>query len=74
MSGNQVLAETSQVDLYLVEEATYGVTPATARAQEMRFTSSGLKRLGFTVTKLMGNSPERNRIRRRLKIGRHDEG
>lgn len=43
MSGNQVLAETSQVDLYLVEEATYGVTPATARAQEMRFTSSGLK-------------------------------
>lgn len=49
MSGNQTLAETSQVDLRLVEETTYGETPGTARAIEMRFVSSSLQHQKETV-------------------------
>lgn len=50
--------------------AVAGGTKAPRRGfvlQRGKARGAGLARFGFTVTKKMGNSPERNRIRRRLR-------
>ncbi len=42
MASNQTASETSQFDIYLVEESTFGAVPGTARGIELRVSSSDL--------------------------------